>query len=81
MNPEDLLLTPAEVAKILRISPVAVRVLCACEPPELEHSRVGKHKGRIVIPRSAVAEYLERQKVRRPESRQPMNRKLEILKA
>lgn len=78
-DPEELL-TPAEVAKLLRISPVAVRVLCAKKPPELEHSRIGERGGRIVIARKAVAEYLERRTVRRPVEKQQLNRKLEILK-
>jgi excisionase family DNA binding protein len=54
----DSLLTPEQVAKMLKISAVSVRLLC--KAGKMDHARVGLHEGRILIARESVEEYLER---------------------
>lgn len=70
------LLTPREVANLLRLSPAAVYALC--DAGQLRSHRVGIKGGRRVIPRKAVDEYLSRTTVvvhtpgKRPRSAPPV---------
>lgn len=52
------LLTVAEAAAVLRLSQATVYALCAAK--RLTHQRVGLGRGKIVIPYSAVSDYLNR---------------------
>jgi excisionase family DNA binding protein len=62
------LLTPREVADILRLSPAAVYALC--DSGAIRSHRVGVNGGRRRIPRKSVDEYLSRTAVGMPGKRQ-----------
>ena len=55
---EDKLLTVAEAAKRLMVSPALIYGLC--KERKIRHERPGLRRGKILIPESALSEYRER---------------------
>lgn len=60
------LLTVAEAAKALRLSPATVYALVSSK--KLTHQRVGVGRGKILVPQTAIAEYLAKGTVRSDEA-------------
>lgn len=60
------LLTVTEAAERLRLSPATVYALVSAK--KLTHQRVGVGRGKIVVPMSAITEYLAKATVRSEEA-------------